>query len=393
VRPSTTTSETFTQFLIKIHSRCNLACDYCYVYEHADQSWRDRPRVMPAEVMELAARRIGEHTRRHALPTAAVILHGGEPLLAGPTAISRAARAVRAATGPQTRVDLHVQTNGVLLDERFLAVFDEHDIRVGVSLDGSAVHNDRHRRFPGGGGSHRRAVAGVRLLAERRPRLYGGILCTIQLENDPLEVYRELLALAPPRLDFLLPHGNWTTPPPGLAAPEAATPYADWLIPIFDEWFVSAPRTGVRLFESILDLLLGGESGTEGLGLRPVDLVVIETDGAIELGDALKTTVAGMAATGLHLRTHDLDEAAAQPAFGARRAGLAALSVTCRRCPLVRVCGGGLHAHRYAAENGFGNPSVYCADLARLIRHVDGRLRDALDVLRAGANAERSELR
>ena len=31
------------QFLLKVHSRCNLACDYCYVYQHADQSWRTRP--------------------------------------------------------------------------------------------------------------------------------------------------------------------------------------------------------------------------------------------------------------------------------------------------------------------------------------------------------------
>ena len=28
----------FRQFIIKIHSRCNLACDYCYVYEMADRS-------------------------------------------------------------------------------------------------------------------------------------------------------------------------------------------------------------------------------------------------------------------------------------------------------------------------------------------------------------------
>ena len=36
----------FQQFIVKLHSRCNLSCDYCYVYHHVDQSWRDRPPVM-----------------------------------------------------------------------------------------------------------------------------------------------------------------------------------------------------------------------------------------------------------------------------------------------------------------------------------------------------------
>ena len=36
----------FEQFIVKIHSRCNLACDYCYMYELADQTWAGRPAVM-----------------------------------------------------------------------------------------------------------------------------------------------------------------------------------------------------------------------------------------------------------------------------------------------------------------------------------------------------------
>ena len=35
-----------TSFLVKVASRCNLDCDYCYVYHHADQSWRAMPEVL-----------------------------------------------------------------------------------------------------------------------------------------------------------------------------------------------------------------------------------------------------------------------------------------------------------------------------------------------------------
>ncbi|WP_433210489.1 FxsB family cyclophane-forming radical SAM/SPASM peptide maturase [Dactylosporangium sp. CS-047395] len=364
--------------MLKIHSRCNLSCDYCYVYTHIDQTWRNQPTVMPDQVIELAARRVAEHVDAHDLDAVTMILHGGEPLLAGKAVIARTVEAVRAAVRPQTRMSWHVQTNGLLLDDEFLRIFARYGIRVGVSLDGGRVHNDRRRVYANGRGSYADVASALRRLAEY-PDRYGGILCTIHLDNDPLAVYRELLAFAPPRIDFLLPHGNWTTPPPGRSPGGDDAPYADWLVPIFDEWFdAPAQPTGIRLFESILDLLLGGSSGTEAIGAEPVDLLIVETDGSIEQGDALKTTESGMAATGLHIRSASFDDALAHPGFQARQTGIDGLSATCRACPVVRVCGGGLYAHRYRAGSGFDNPSVYCPDLMKLIRHAQGRISEQL---------------
>ena len=36
----------FRQFVVKVVTRCDLACDHCYVYEAADTSWRRKPRFM-----------------------------------------------------------------------------------------------------------------------------------------------------------------------------------------------------------------------------------------------------------------------------------------------------------------------------------------------------------
>ena len=95
----------FREFIIKIHSRCDLACDYCYMYEMADQSWRDQPRRMSREIAERTAMRIGEHARSHALTDVGLVLHGGEPLLAGRDLISYLVTAVRDAAGPAVAVD------------------------------------------------------------------------------------------------------------------------------------------------------------------------------------------------------------------------------------------------------------------------------------------------
>lgn len=369
-----------SQVLLKIHSRCNLACSYCYVYTSLDDSWRAQPRRMSRETVELATRRMTDHASRHGIEAFTVILHGGEPLLAGAEFIDAVATTLRAGIPSHIRLDLGLQTNGLLIDEDFLRVFERHAISVGVSLDGEADANDRHRRFADGKGSHAKVAEALRLLA-KHPLIYSGILATIDLDNDPVQTYHALLEFSPPRMDFLLPHGTWDVPPPGRTADPRQTPYADWLIKIFDLWFeAQPPPTEIRLFESLLSLLLRGDSHTESLGLHPIDLVTIETDGSLEQGDVLKITGQGGAATGLHLAMHSFDDVMESPGIKARRLGLEGLGPVCQQCQLVKVCGGGHYAHRFRAGS-FLNPSVYCSDLSTLIWHARATIRASLELL------------
>ncbi|SNT57959.1 uncharacterized protein SAMN05216276_106813 [Streptosporangium subroseum] len=358
----------FRQFVLKVHSRCDLACDHCYVYEHADQSWRGRPGVMSDEIIAWSALRIAEHVKEHALDRVHVVLHGGEPLLAGRDRLGRIAGDLRTQVGPLCELDLRIHTNGVLLDDGFLDVFAEHDVKVGISLDGDRAANDRHRRYRDGRSSYDQVIRAIELL-RGRPELYAGLLCTIDVANDPIAVYRGLADLDPPRIDFLLPHATWDDPP----ARPTPTAYADWLIAIFETWFAEGGRTPVRMFESIIRTSRGESSLTESLGLQPSDLVVIETDGAYEQADSLKTTYDGAPATGLHVLRDDLDAVARHTGILARQQGLDGLCDTCRACPVVDSCGGGLYAHRFRTGSGFVNPSVYSDDLLALITHVRRR--------------------
>jgi uncharacterized protein len=342
------------------------------MYEMADQSWRSQPRAMSAETADLAARRIGQHARTHRLDRIRLILHGGEPLLAGRDLISRLVTATRAEAGPAVTVDASVQTNGVGLSSSYLELFDELGVRVGVSVDGDAAAHDRHRRFASGRGSHAAVSAALRRLRDY-PHLFGGLLAAVDLRNDPVATYQTLADWDPPRIDFLLPHGTWASPPPGRLPGVAATPYADWLIAVFEQWYPK-PRTGLRLFEEIMQLLLGGTAQSEVVGLAPAQLVVIETDGSIEQADTLKIAFDGAPATGLHLAGSPLDETLLQPQIAAQQIGAQGLSQECRACPIHRVCGGGMYAHRYRAGTGFANPSVYCPDLRALIGHIRERM-------------------
>ncbi|MBT2406433.1 MULTISPECIES: radical SAM/SPASM protein FxsB, inactivated metallohydrolase extension form [unclassified Streptomyces] len=369
----------FREIVLKVHSRCDLACDHCYVYEHADQSWRGRPKVISPEAITHTAARLAEHARDHALPSVTVILHGGEPLLAGTARLRLVCEEFTRALAGIADLDLRIHTNGLQLSTRHLDLFAEYGVRVGISLDGDRAANDRHRRFADGRTSHPLVLAAVALLrSEPYRHLYQGLLCTVDVANDPVAVLDALVELEPPRVDFLLPHATWEAPPPRPdGVPDA---YARWLLRVFDHWEHLGRPVPVRLFESLLSTLGGGPSLTESLGLAPTDLVVVETDGALEQVDSLKSAFEGAAATGFNVFDHAFDQVAAHPGVRARQLGLAGVSDSCRRCPVVRSCGGGLYTHRYKADDdtggGFDNPSVYCADLRELVEGVEGRTAD-----------------
>ncbi|MFC1431822.1 FxsB family cyclophane-forming radical SAM/SPASM peptide maturase [Streptacidiphilus sp. N1-3] len=370
----------FRQFVLKVHSRCNLACDYCYVYEMADQSWRDQPLRMSEATADRTVQRIAEHVEAHRLPSVAVILHGGEPLLAGTAFLAGLVRRMRD-TVPG-RVDVSMQTNGVLLTEAGLEALVGLGVRIGVSLDGDAGATARHRSFADGRSSHPHVERALRLLArEEFKDAFDGLLCTVDVEQPPLRTYRALLAYAPPAIDFLLPHGTWSHPPPRRGIGSKGTPYADWLLAVFEQWY-DRPETWVRLFGELVQSALGGTPAVEGLGLRPSTVAVVDTDGAIKQLDSLSAAYPGAADLGLNVVDDAFDVALTHPLTRLRQGGLESLSATCRSCAVVRTCGGGLFTHRYDSATGFANPSVYCADLLRLVTAVQARV--SADLARPG---------
>jgi uncharacterized protein len=366
----------FRQFILKVHSHCNLSCTYCYVYEMADQAWRQLPKRMSQPVVGKTVERIAEHAEKHGLTSVDVILHGGEPLLAGADFLASLVGSLNAQV--PARVNVTAQTNGTLLDQPMLSTLKSLGVRVGVSLDGDAEATGRHRRYANGRNSFDAVADGLGLLQSPEFReCYSGILCTVDVRNDPVTTYESLLKFSPPALDLLLPHANWSSPTPGDGT-------ANWLISIFERWY-SAPRqeTRIRLFSELIQLVLGRPGEVEGLGLLPSTLIVVDTDGTIKQLDSLSSTYPGAADTGLHVGSNSFDEALDHPTTVARQLGAQALSPQCLACDVMQICGGGLYPHRFRNGAGFRNPSAYCEDLFQVITHVRDRV--VADLRRLGS--------
>lgn len=365
-----------TSFLVKVASRCNLDCDYCYVYHHADQSWRTLPRLMSTEDRKAVADRLAEYAAECGLARIAVIFHGGEPLLAGSPSLRDFARHIRERCGPQVEVDFGLQTNGLLLDDAALDTLAEERISVSLSLDGPRDVSDLHRTTRKGRSSFDRVMSAYRRL-ERRPELFAGVISVIDADVEPERLVAWFAGLEPPKVDFLLPDAHHQRPPVGRDADPAR--YERWLIRAFDAWLDHHPQLPVRTFEALLDALSGLPSGTDAFGLGDVSLITIETDGSYHDLDVLKVVGGGATTLGGSVRDTPVRDIAAGQALAEHRHMLTmkGLCATCRACPIVEICGGGSLPHR-AGDSGYDNPTVYCGEMLALVAHVRARLEEHL---------------
>ena len=382
------TGKPVASYILQIVSRCNLNCTYCYVYNMGDESWRTMPHFMSPETISLTASRVHQHCKSHDLREVDIGLHGGEPLLFGKSRTRQLLECF-----DQTLNGIHIrwgmQSNGVLLDEEWVRIFLDHNLQVGISLDGPSLVNDRYRVDHHGKGSHARLMRSLRCLGSAEgQRVFAGCLAVIDPLSDPLEVFWHLLSLKPKAIHFLFPHGNWDTVPPSKRPdPLRTTPFGDWLISIFDEWFGHwSDRVQIRIFEEIIEHLAGGQGSLESLGVSPIPLIFVATNGDLEAVDTLKS-IPGQQVLGMNLRDHSLDDALAHPKYLMRQMGLSSLADRCQSCHLVETCGAGYLPHRWSSAKAFRNPSVYCTDLSKLIMHIRRMVRKQL-YLEAGSLTE-----
>ncbi len=356
----------FRVAIVKIASRCNLNCSYCYVYNLGDTTYLAQPRVMARATVDALLRGVAEHCARHALEDFRFVFHGGEPLLAGPDFFRYFVARAAAVLPAGTRALFTLQTNGTLLTAAWCALLRELGVSVGISIDGPKARNDAHRVDRAGRGAYDRIRRGWDLAVAGG--LQPGLLAVIDVEAEPLEIFAHVLELGPRRVDFLFPDANHATPPAGRLGARSPTPYADWLLAIFETWIApETPPVHVRLFEHVIGAVLGVRGNSDALGPGANEIVVIETDGGIEPVDVLKACGNGITKTPLNVAANALDDAFSIPIVALYHFSNERLCATCERCTIKGICAGGYLPHRYAEATGFENPSVYCADLTKLI--------------------------
>ncbi len=356
--------------LVKVASRCNINCSYCYVYNMGDTGWKDLPHQISYETIDAVTNTLNDLSGKQQRPFA-VVLHGGEPLLLGFTKLEYLIFSLRDALPDECSVSL--QTNGILIDKKILDLCSDTRTTISISLDGPKVIHDKNRVGHTGNGTYEKVLLGLNLLRNHQDSkfLFTGLLAVVDPESDPVEIYNFFKKLNPPSVDFIYRDGNHSRLPFGKKSLQS-TEYGQWITKLLDVYLNDSSPIKIRILDDLIKLMLGGKGTKDGVGLTNYGVLIVDTDGTITKNDTLKSSFdrADKFSTNWSVHTHDLSEILSSDEFVKYHASQRPSSEICQECPELNICGGGMTLHRWQEETGYDNPSVYCADQKYLINHI-----------------------
>ncbi|MDJ0791140.1 MAG: anaerobic sulfatase maturase [Acidimicrobiia bacterium] len=383
---------------------CNLDCEYCF--------FLSKEMLYPGDRFRMADEMLDEYIRQileaHRTPDVTIAWQGGEPTMMGLDFFRRSVELAEQHRKPWQRIQYSIQTNGVLLNDRWAEFFKENDFLVGLSVDGPKELHDAYRVDKRGIGSFDRVMAGYEHLKAAAVEV--NVLCTIHAANQDhgLEVYRffrddmgvqfiQFIPIIERTTETLLPLANlgWSTErkekrplyiQQGTRTTDrtvGAEAYGQFLIDVFDEWVKhDVGEVYVQMFDVALANWHGEPPGlcifSETCGLA----LALEHNGDLYscdhyvepehlLGNITETPMIELVAS---------DQ---QRAFGlAKRETLPQF---CLDCDVRFACHGGCPRNRFTTTpDGEEGLNYLCPSYKDFFHHIDPAMKMMSRLLRQG---------
>lgn len=359
--------------LVKLASRCNLRCTYCYWFR--DESVYTQAALLQDAVVDALLEKLDRHIRSYDLKSFFILFHGGEPALYGVERFEKlVARLRQLEKNCGISLRLAMTTNGLLLNPDWARVLRTYNVQVTISIDGPAAIHDQRRIDARGRGTAARVLDAIAML--RANDVEPGILAVCTPTMDPADLFEHFITeLKFDQFDVLIPDATHE---------DTIEPIADFYIRLFDLWFDKWGDQGVRIriIDNLVRGLIGAQSNAEGLGYGPNLHFSMLPDGSLEALDTLRMIGTDSTHSEMNIKTHEIQELQNDPFWREALEASLHLNDKCRRCPYHLACGGAHLGWRWSNERRFDNPSVYCDDLQAIFGHVWHRIADDLLVAR-----------
>jgi uncharacterized protein len=273
---------------------------------------------------------------------------GGEPTLMGVPFFERAVELQRRYGRPGQTVGNGLQTNGLLIDERWCRLLRASRFLVGLSLDGPQHVHDHYRLARGGQLTWQRVTEAARRLLDAGVEVNALVVVTDYSAAYAQEIYAFLRDAGLRHMQFI----PCLERDPAAGAPSAFSVSPERLgaffCELFDAWRADFrhgnPTTFLRWFESVFATYVGVRAPECTLLSECGNYLVVEHNGDVfacdfyvepewKLGNVLSGSLA------------DMLNSPQQARFGRRKATLAA---TCQTCRWLAHCRGGCPRERWS---------------------------------------------
>lgn len=354
---------------------CNLKCDYCYSYLKLDKSRLEN--VMSLSTIE---RVISEYMKTAVADNHQninLVWHGGEPLLVGLDFFKKCIEIEKRYAKSRIKINNYIQTNGVLVDEKWAKFFKENGFSVGVSIDGPRKVNDLHRNDEKGKSNFNSILKGIKILQEKG--VPTGALSVITEKNYIYvnEIFNFFQELGLPLVDFT-PCLYYRDDSLNLSpTPEH---FGEFLIAIFDLWKANPKKFNITFLDDLSKKVkeykgniqepyttnceLSGQCGRQLTIMPNGDVYPCEC--LINI-DYMKL---------VNINESTLSEILKSDSFENFKRIVNQLNESCFKCKYFKICKGGCLHRRLPERTTIAGKDYHCQSKKMIIEHILGRVND-----------------
>lgn len=362
--------QTFNYILLKLASRCNLNCSYCYWFR--DETVYAKPKILSVEVEDVFCTKLIAHITKYNLKKFSILFHGGEPLLFGKKRLLDLCNKLREIEdNTNCTIILSMTTNGVLIDNEFASILKFFNISVTISIDGTKEIHDKNRTYLNGKGSYDETINSINLL--KKYELEFGVLAVCDPKSNPNYLYNHFIEdLKLKHFDVLIPDFTYED--------NNIESISDYYIGLFNLWYGdgTTARSEIRILKSFILGLLGFNTTSEGLGYGPIQTLTMLTDGTLEPLDVLRISGNGKTKTNINIFNNEIQDVVNDEVWQKAYKASLNLNIECLECTYKNACGGGFLPHRWSDSKEFDNVSVYCKDLKVIYKHIWNKVSEKL---------------
>jgi uncharacterized protein len=332
---------------------CNLNCTYCYLPDRKDK------RVMDVEIVRTAVEKLKEEQLLE--PGLGIIWHAGEPTVVRPEQYAAYFAPIREVLGDLEYVH-HFQTNGTLIDDHWCDFIAEHQVAVGVSIDGPDYIHDRSRKTWSGRGTLDKTVRGIEMLKKHGIPFHTiSVIGEASLDHAK-EIYDFLVSLEPVLIGFNVEEQE------GVNQTSTLTNRSDRVERFFQELYDCARENSfdppIREFENACGAIAAGGGSDVNQQVYPYRILTISVDGAFTTFSPELLGMSSKAYGSLEIgnvKTDSFRGALQNPKYNQMASDIFAGVKRCEEtCEYFDVCGGGAPANKLfetgtfaAAETNF----------------------------------------
>jgi uncharacterized protein len=237
-------------------SKCNLSCEYCFYHDIANNRAVADFGFMSLKTIEEIVRKVLQFASGYATFS----FQGGEPTLCGIDFFEAVVRLQKELNINQVKINNCIQTNGLLIDNRWAKFLLDHNFLVGLSLDGPSEFHDKYRVDAQGNGTHERVKQTFELFDRYRVEYNVLFVITNLAARHPDEIYRYFKKHNFNFLQFMPcidPQDDKRGANKYSLEPKR---YAFFLKRFFDNWcadFMGGREISVRYFDNLVRMAMG----------------------------------------------------------------------------------------------------------------------------------------